>query len=110
MAVGDMLRWCKRCDRPIYSYTREPHACPPTWPVWVPDDGEDESDARDVFGDDPEDAAERHVRGFDLDSARQLFGEGYLVHVRDGDGVVRVRVRGEATIDYSAETEEDDDG
>lgn len=105
-----MLRWCKRCDRPIYSYTREPHACPPTWPVWVPDDGEDESDARDVFGDDPEDAAERHVRGFDCDYTKQLLGEGYLVSVRDGDKVVRVRVRGEPTIDYVTETEEDDDG
>lgn len=100
------LRWCKQCDAPIYSYTREPHACLPTWTVWVPEDGEDETDARDVFGSDPEDAAERHVKGFDGDSTRQLLGDGYLVHVRDGDKVVKVRVTGEATIDYSAEIEE----
>ena len=104
------LHWCSRCGALIYSWTDSPHACPPTWAVWVPEDGEDETDARNVFGSDPEDAAERHVKGFDCDYTKQLLGSGYLVSVRDGDKVVRVRVRGEATIDYSAETEEDDDG
>lgn len=108
------MKTCTTCGAYVYddgaslgsTILGNKHVCPPEWWVWVPEDGEDETDGCMVRGVDPEEAAEKHVEGFDGDSTKQLLGKGFLVHVRDLNRVVKVRVTGEATIDYSTDVEE----
>ena len=96
-----MIRWCDRCGQ--FVLRDEQHRCPPQWLVWDADD--DPEDATTHYGVDEEAAAEMWARGHEGDLGASLCGgETYVVLVRpqaDSQAApARIRVRGEAVIDY----------
>ena len=75
-----MSSWCNTCGE----YMWFAHVCPPKWLLWSPENGETEEDAREVYGIDPEAAAEAWAERDDRDS-----GEGSIA--RGNDAKVRMR-------------------
>ncbi len=84
------------------------HVCPPKWSVWNPDQ-EEEEDARVIFADDPESAAEEWGEQDDNDSAEYDIAKGKpaIVSVRryppEDNPTLQFKVQGEYEPRYWAE-------
>lgn len=104
---------CPKCKALLWEgHKALGHRCPPLFRAWVPEDGDEEEDADDVYDLDAECAAETFIeeRGYDGDSYDHLSRDGVLVHLRDEVGTLtKVRVFAEATIYYRSRTEEPDE-
>jgi hypothetical protein len=70
---------CSTCDEWVYDRSR--HICPPKWLLWVPENGETEEDAREVYASDAEGAVEKWAEADDRDSADYSIARGADVTV-----------------------------
>lgn len=106
MPINALPPSCPSCHRAIWSSGA--HVCPPKWSVWNPDQ-EEEEDARVLFADDPETAAEEWAEHDDRDSAEYTIvrGSPAIVHVRpyppEGKEALKFKVQGEYDPRYWAE-------
>lgn len=103
---------CKTCGAYLFPTFVKQHTCHPTWLVWDPDNG-DEDSAKKVYALDAEDAAEKFIENSDYatECYSTLERDGVLVHVRGLDqSLTKVRVTAETTIEYSANIEEPSEG
>ncbi len=82
----------------------------PKWDVWEEGDELGEADPSKIEAMTACDAAEKFVQDFDSDSTKQLLGDGFLILVRHPEypTIRRIRVKGEATIDYEATEEKEE--
>lgn len=86
------VSWCKTCNEYIY----DRHICPPKWKLWVPEAGDTEEDAREVYATSPEAAAEKWAEEDDRNSADYSIvnGNEATVHLRYDDKPERAELLG----------------
>ena len=71
---------CSTCEE--WVWRNGEHVCPPKWLLWVPENGETEADAREVYATSDEAAVEKWAEEDDRNSAEYSIARGTEVTVR----------------------------